>query len=176
MYLDILILAMIRDTPRHGYDIKKRVGGVLGLGVSLNNNILYPALRRFEAEGAVKSKLQQQDGSPARRVFQLTARGDELLRNMLEDFPAERAESDPEFLVRLAFFDLVDREVRLDILATRRQVLQDGLDHVGRMRKLLDPKRDRYPVSLVDFLLDRLDREIVWIDGLKLQVTKERRR
>lgn len=176
MYLDILILAMIRDQPRHGYEIKKRVGGVLGIGVSLNNNILYPALRRFEEEGAVKSKLEPGDGSPSRRVFQLTPRGDELLRTMLEDFPPERAESEPEFLVRLAFFELVDREVRLDILATRRQVVAKELDHVTGIRKLLDPKTDRYPAELIDFLIESLGREVGWLDRLKRKVKAEGRR
>ena len=173
MYLDILILAMIRDEPRHGYDIKKRVGGVLGLGVTLNNNILYPALRRFEKEGAVKSKLETQEASPARRVFRLTAKGRELLRTMLEDFPPERAESDPEFLVRLGFFDLVDKEVRLDILATRSQVLEKELEHLGRLQAQVHPGREPYPTSLVNFLIGRIQREIDWIGGLQEQVTKE---
>ena len=173
MYLELLILAMIRDEPRHGYEIKKRVGGVLGLGVTLNNNILYPALRRFEEEGAVRSKLEPQEGSPARRVFRLTPKGHELLRTMLEDFPAERAASDPEFLVRLAFFDLVDREVRFDILQTRRQVLEKELEHLRLMQGQLHPKREGYPAALVDFLIGGIQREVSWIAGLQKQVTKE---
>lgn len=173
MFLDILILAMIREEPRHGYDIKKRVGGVLGLGVTLNNNILYPALRRFEEDGVVKSKLEPQEGSPARRVFRLTPKGREHLQTLLEDFPAERAESDPEFLVRLAFFDLIDRGARLDILKTRRQVLEKELEHLGRMREQLQPGRQRYPAALVEFLIGGIQREVDWIVGLQQQVTRE---
>jgi DNA-binding PadR family transcriptional regulator len=175
MYLDILVLAMIRDEPRHGYEIKKRVAGVLGIGVTLNNNVLYPSLRRFEDEGAVKSKLESHEGTPARRVYRLTPKGRELLQSMLEDFPAERAGSDPEFLVRLAYFDLLDEEVQSDILATRRQVLATELDHVTSMRKSIDPKRDRYPAALTDFLIEQLEREVQWVDGLKRQVGKERK-
>lgn len=173
MYLDILILAMIRDEPRHGYEIKKRVGGVLGLGVTLNNNILYPALRRFEQEGAVKSRLEHQGGSPARRVFRLTAKGLELLRTMLEDFPAERAESDPEFLVRLGYFDLVDHEVRSDILKTRRQVIEKELEHLRQMRARLRPETEPYPAALVDFLIGRTEGEVDWISRLQGLVAKE---
>lgn len=176
MYLDILILAMIRDEARHGYDIKKRVGGLLGLGVTLNNNILYPALRRFEEEGAVKSKLELQHGSPARRVFRLTPKGRELLRTMLEDFPPERAESDPEFLVRLGFFDLVDADVRRDILETRRQVLEKELEHLGLLLPQLRPERQPYPTALVDFLIGRIQREVEWIKGLQEKVAKEAKR
>lgn len=176
MYLDILILATIRDEPRHGYEIKKRVGRVLGLGVNLNNNILYPSLKRFEQEGAVKSKLEVQKGSPSRRVYRLTAKGNELLRSMLEDFSPERAESEPEFLVRLAFFDLVEHEVQMDILNARHQVVESELTHVTAMRKLLDPKQDRYPAALTDFLIESLDREVRWIEGLRKQVGREKSR
>jgi DNA-binding PadR family transcriptional regulator len=166
MYLDILILAMIQDTPRHGYDIKKRVNTVLGGTVSMNNNVLYPALRRFEADGAVTSTLQPQNGSPDRRVFQLTARGREQLREMLEDFSEKLAEDEPEFLVRLAFFDLLAPDVRRDILATRTRVLQRELDHLATMRRITDPHRHRYGYELIDFLHGGITRELDWLASL----------
>ena len=53
MYSEILILAMLRAGPRHGYEIKKDIERALGRTVSLNNKTLYLALKRFEEIGAV---------------------------------------------------------------------------------------------------------------------------
>jgi DNA-binding PadR family transcriptional regulator len=170
MYLDILILAMIQDAPRHGYDIKKRVSSVLGGTVSMNNNVLYPALRRFEADGAVTSTLQPQNGSPDRHVFQLTARGREQLREMLEDFSEKLAEDAPEFLVRLAFFDLLSSDVQRDILDTRTRVLKKEAEHLGEMRRLTDPRRHRYGYELIDFLHGGITRELEWLASLRRKV------
>ena len=53
MYFDILMLRVLADGPQHGYEIKKSVERILG-GRSINNNVLYPALRRFEEQGAIE--------------------------------------------------------------------------------------------------------------------------
>ena len=53
MYFDILMLRVLAEGPRHGYEIKKSVERILG-GRSINNNVLYPALRRFEEQGAIE--------------------------------------------------------------------------------------------------------------------------
>jgi len=53
VYFDILMLRVLADEPQHGYEIKKRVERILG-GRSINNNVLYPALRRFGEQGAIE--------------------------------------------------------------------------------------------------------------------------
>src|SRR5262245_61102690 len=123
MYLDILVLAHLATRPAHGYEIKKRVDISLG-SPRLNNNVLYPALRRFEEAGAIEGELVPQQGVPPRRVFRLTEAGQDLLRSLLEDFPEDLADSGEEFLTRLAFFHLVATQARLDILAARQRALR----------------------------------------------------
>jgi DNA-binding PadR family transcriptional regulator len=44
MYSEILILAMLRQGPRHGYEIKKDIDRALGGMVVLNNKTLYLAV------------------------------------------------------------------------------------------------------------------------------------
>src|SRR6266702_4523591 len=98
MYSEILILAMLRPGPRHGYDIKKDVERALAGTVSLNNKTLYLALKRFEEIGAVTRQVLPQEGKPNRHLYQLTERGIELLQAYLRDFPASQAASEAEFL------------------------------------------------------------------------------
>jgi len=175
MYVDILLLALLKNKPSHGYEIKKRVQETLGGAVMLNNNILYPALRRFEEMGAVKGDLVPQAGSPPRRVYRLTEDGKELLRGMLEDFPPKLAADDAEFLVRLAFFHVLGKEARLDILATRRGLLKGQADHLGQMLTRARQNVARHPFAprLVEFQLGQKQREIEWIDELAEAVRKE---
>ena len=134
MYLEILILAHLRQTPAHGYEIKRRVQGTVGGGATLNNNVLYPALRRFEAEGAIEAMdgVEEAAGGPARHVFRLTERGEDRLLDLLEDFPPPLAENDAESMVRVAFLHLLDGRARRRILRTRIDALE------GRERHLLD--------------------------------------
>src|SRR5262249_40939552 len=97
MYSEILILAMLRQGKRHGYEIKKSIDQALGGMVILNNKTLYLALKRFEASGVVTREVIQQVGKPNRHLYELTERGVETLHTLLRTFGPEQAGSDPEF-------------------------------------------------------------------------------
>ena len=68
MYSEILILAMLRQGPRHGYEIKKDLDRALGGMVTLNNKTLYLALKHFEEIGAVTRQVIPQEGKPNRHL------------------------------------------------------------------------------------------------------------
>ena len=78
MYSEILILAMLQQGPRHGYEIKKDLDRALGGMVTLNNKTLYLALKHFEEMGAVTRQVIPQEGKPNRHLYQLTERGAKL--------------------------------------------------------------------------------------------------
>src|SRR3989442_14273320 len=97
MYAEIVILAMLRQRPQHGYEIKKSIEQVFGGTVALNNTILYPTLKRFEETGAVVRDVVQQEGKPNRHLYHRTGRGIELLHTLLCDFRPEQAANEAEF-------------------------------------------------------------------------------
>jgi DNA-binding PadR family transcriptional regulator len=166
MYVEILILAHLADRPGHGYEIKKRVERILGGSVALNNNLLYPALRRFEEMGAVRRTVEQQQGKPSRNTYSLTETGAEVLQSLLRDFPPEVARDETEFLTRVAFFDLLDLPTRLEILAARRTALHGHLAHLQRMVILAGDAPSPYGPAVISFLEDQMHRELDWIATL----------
>jgi DNA-binding PadR family transcriptional regulator len=171
MYVDILILTQLSQGPNHAYEIKKSVGKILGY--SLNNNLLYPALRRFEEMGAVSREVQRQQGRPDRHVYQLTDRGMEVLQELLREFPPEMAASDDEFQVRVAFFGLIDPPARLEILETRRSVLESRLAHVaGLTTRYYEKIAGEYPYALrlVQFQERQTRSELEWIAELEREI------
>src|SRR5260370_25106162 len=105
MYSEILILAMLRQQPQHGYELKKGIERILCGTVSLNNTVLYPSLKHFEEMGAVERQVVQQEGKPNGHIYQLTERGTEVLQAYLFDFPPEHAPDETEFLTRFPVFD-----------------------------------------------------------------------
>ena len=77
-YIEILLLRHLTRRPAHGYELRKRVERTTG--VRLNNNSLYPALRRFEEAGAVTRSEEPQDGRPPRLVYALTPLGKQFMQ------------------------------------------------------------------------------------------------
>jgi DNA-binding PadR family transcriptional regulator len=142
MYSEILILAMLRQSPRHGYEIKKEIDRALGGMIALNNKTLYLALKRFEEMGAVTRQVIVQEGKPNRHLYALTERGGELLQAYLRDFGPEQAGDDAEFFTRVSFFDLLEAPEREAILQTRLAYLQKVLEYINSLQQMADEGAD----------------------------------
>jgi PadR family transcriptional regulator, regulatory protein PadR len=76
---EMLILALVEDHPRHGYEIAKlieeRSDGVLQFHVAS----LYPLLYRMEKRGLIKGTWIEKAGQRRRRFYKLTASGKKVL-------------------------------------------------------------------------------------------------
>ncbi len=136
IYAEIVILAMLRQRPQHGYEIKKGIDQVFGGTVALNNTILYPTLKRFEEMGTVVRQVVQQEGKPNRHIYHLTERGIELLHTSLCDFPASQAANEAEFFTRVAFLEYLEPQEREAILKKRLAYLQGCLDYLHTMQQM----------------------------------------
>ncbi|MGH3663441.1 MAG: PadR family transcriptional regulator [Micromonosporaceae bacterium] len=135
MYQDIVVLAVLAEKPAHGYEIKRRLAETFGGWAELNNNTLYPALRRFSESGAVTKVEEPQAGRPTRHTYTLTKPGHRLLRDLLVDFGADLAVRKEEFLTRVALFALLQPAERHMVLEARARALQELVTHLESLHE-----------------------------------------
>ena len=78
---ELLVLSLLEDQPRHGYDISKliqiRSGGFLRFHVTS----LYPLLYRLEDRGWIESRWVEKAEQRRRRYYSLTSEGRKVLRS-----------------------------------------------------------------------------------------------
>ncbi len=71
---EVLILAVLRAGPKHGYqialDVERETAGVY----EFQHGTLYPILHRLEREGRIRGRWKA-DGGRRRKVYELTAAG-----------------------------------------------------------------------------------------------------
>ena len=86
---ELLILSLVEDQPRHGYDIgnliERRSKGTLRFNVAS----LYPLLYRLERRGWIQGRWVERAGQRRRRYYRLTAEGKKVLaaqRNSWREF------------------------------------------------------------------------------------------
>ncbi len=166
MYVEILILSNLLDRDSYGYEIKKNVERVMGGAFAINNNVLYPALRKYEQMGAVEKEIERQEGKPDRHVYRATALGREIFGEMLREFTPETAKSDAEFLTRVAFLHMLEPEERLRILGTRKEVLEGILGHLAEVEPGAEESGHPYAARVLGFWRGQREREIEWIEEL----------
>ena len=73
------LLVLLRERPRHGYDLLEHIPALVGDGAEVDLGNLYRLLRGLEAEGLVSSRWVVDAPGPARRMYTLTAAGSRLL-------------------------------------------------------------------------------------------------
>ena len=86
---ELLVLSLVEDQPRHGYDIgqliEARSGGLLRFNVAS----LYPLLYRLEKRGWIQGRWVEKVNQRRRRYYRLTAEGKKVLaaqRNSWREF------------------------------------------------------------------------------------------
>ena len=169
MTIEIYALSVLRRGPVHGYELKRRVRRPSI--ATVNNNSLYPALRRLEQAGAVTKTVEPQEGRPARNVYAITPEGRALLRDLVSTLPPELAGDDEEFLLRVSFFDELAAPARRAVLQARQDVVDAALVQVRALLAEPDPAptwRQRAQTQLVE----RLEQELVWIDALRAEAER----
>lgn len=164
MHTDILILSRLANRPGHGYEIKKHVERFVGPR-TINNNVLYPALRRFEADGVIERVSHESAaGRPPRTVYRLTDTGFDLLAAMLRDTDPETLRDDTEFQIRLGFFGQMQPDERAAILAVRRALVAGGIQLQQSLRD--EASKHQWGREIIDFNLGQMRAEMSWLDRL----------
>jgi transcriptional regulator len=76
---ELLILSLVEDQPRHGYDI----GGLIATrskgALRFNVASLYPLLYRLEKRGWIQGRWTEKAGQRRRRLYRLTPEGRKVL-------------------------------------------------------------------------------------------------
>ncbi|GAA1981719.1 PadR family transcriptional regulator [Nocardiopsis rhodophaea] len=173
--LELAVLGHLAEAPMHGYELRKRLNCELGAFRAFSYGSLYPCLKEMQRSGLVTSA--RDDSTPARGrrsriVYRLTSSGrDHLLRLLAECEPA--TDDDECFGVHFTLFARTRAEVRLRILAGRRNRLQERLDCLRQRMEQTAQEADPYVLELNRYRAEALEREVGWLDDL---VRQERHR
>jgi PadR family transcriptional regulator PadR len=75
----LLVLALVDETPRHGYDIGKLIEQRSNGAIAFQMASLYPLLYRLEHRGWISGKWQEKTGERRRRFYRITPEGRKIL-------------------------------------------------------------------------------------------------
>ncbi|MHC4121337.1 MAG: PadR family transcriptional regulator [Planctomycetota bacterium] len=78
--LELCILNDIRNRKMYGYEIVRRLRQIDGLIIS--EGAIYPILSRLKRQGFVETSIRESAEGPARKYYELTERGREMVSRM----------------------------------------------------------------------------------------------
>jgi len=165
--LELAVLGLLHESPLHGYELSKRLKGVLGPLRAISYGSLYPCLSGLQATGLITTDDSASVSGAGRRkkhVYKLTAEGKERLQEQLSEGGPATWEDDA-FGVRFAFFSQTDADVRLRILEGRRSRLEERRAS-ARTTMSTREKLDHYTLELQRHGLESVEREVRWLNEL----------
>jgi len=87
----LIILGILKEGPKHGYEIKKLIKKELGVFTSLENKSIYYPLKIMEKRGLIERCADNKEKGALRYVYAITARGNkEFLRLAMEAFTSQK--------------------------------------------------------------------------------------
>jgi DNA-binding PadR family transcriptional regulator len=174
--LEFAVLGLLHESPRHGYELRKRLNAALGAFRALSYGTLYPCLRGLLDQGLISEASGTQHAAAtagskrARIVYELTADGKEQFQELLKE-AGPTAWEDDTFDVHFAFFARTEAEVRLRILEGRRSRLEERLANIRAVSAKNRERLDSYTAALQRHGEDAAEREVRWLNEL---ITAER--
>jgi PadR family transcriptional regulator PadR len=83
---ELVILALLEDTPRHGYELAARIEQDSEGALSYNFASLYATLYKLEGRGWIQGRWVERAGQRRRRYYRLTAAGATVLGRQRDEW------------------------------------------------------------------------------------------
>lgn len=145
--LGYVLMGLLRQQPQSGYDLRKLFATTPLMSYSDSPGAIYPALKKLEEQGHIRSEVKEGNGLRVKRIFRLTSSGTAELRRWLAK-PVTRQDivrNIDQLLVRFSFMDhAVGPEGSIRIL---REMERELAVYAPGLRSYLEKESSKMPLS-----------------------------
>ena len=160
--LKYLLLGLLHQQPRHGYDLRRVFEELLGGTWPLNIAQVYTALSALERDGLVVCDVVRQDAVPDRKVYSLSEVGEKELRRWLEEPGRPVVQLRDEMVHKVLVAALVGDDSVTQLIVEQRELTMRSLAELVQARD-----DDDIPVPtelLLDAAILRLEGDLKWLE------------
>ena len=156
---ELLFLGLLKDGPKHGYEIKRLIEEELFPFVGLKIKSIYYPLKKMENLGLIKKDVGREGKWPEKYVYSLTPKGDKIFDHLITEsfLSIER----PYFNIDLSLYFLPYVEKKIAKRQLRGRIL--FLRHIRRdlqgLQKTMKTSQKHINIIL-DHDLDLVEAEI----------------
>ncbi len=163
---ELILLGLLRESPRHGYEIKKQIKEIFFLLAGIDLKSVYYPLRILEKKGLLLKRTAKEGKRPRRFIYELTPKGEarfrELLNRSFLDFKR------PQFSLDLSlyFLNYLNPEIAKRRLRARMHVLAGLSSSIGRTLSSLKKKRSFALAHILEHNLEMVETESKFLSRL----------
>jgi DNA-binding PadR family transcriptional regulator len=162
-----MVLGLLAERERHGYDLLREMEDRGFLRWCPASKVaVYKVLARLEERGYLTSWMEREGNMPEKRVYALTAEGEERLRDAVHAACSEEEPLRMDYAVGAAFLERLSPEEAVDALESRRSFLEKSARRLASQRPLLDGVASPLELLILEHEIDLYRRELKWVSRL----------
>lgn len=165
MSLKYILLGLLTQHPRYGYELKHEAEQLMGKGAELNPGQLYPLLRKLAEQQLLAGERVEQEDRPDKRVFTLTEAGARELAVWFDE-PIPLSVGRSALFLRFVVLSLVRPEARADFLREQRHRLLESIGQLVVDRAKHQGSEDLSTRALRELTLLHTEADLKWIEWL----------
>lgn len=164
MERELLLLGLLRQQDRHGYELYDFIERTMQSCVDLKKSTAYYLLDKMAKRGLITEMTETPTASgnrPPRRVYQITPAGEAHFQDLLRQNLANYKPATYSSVIGLYFLDQIDPMEARPLLAQRQAELRAQLERVTAV--------PQHPGSL-QFVIEQqkvhLEAELIWLENI----------
>lgn len=165
--IEIMVLGLLAERERHGYDLLREMEdrGFLRW-FPASKVAVYKVLVRLEEKGYLTSWMEREGNMPEKRVYALTAEGEEKLYDAVHAACSEEEPLRMDYAVGVAFLERLSVDEAVDALEIRRSFLEKSARRLSSHRGLLEGVASPLELLILEHEIDLYRRESRWVARL----------
>ena len=167
------LLALLRESPDYGYQLKRRFDERVGALWDLNIGQVYQTLRALKRLGLVSETVTEGHNRPARRLFALTPEGIAVLERWLHKAPVRPQPLRDETLIQLLVLEPARRADAVARICEQEHLYKLHLSRLRAQKRRLggEPNRALLVRQLsIEGALLHTEAHLKWLEYCRLRV------
>ena len=151
---ELIILGLLKDKPRHGYEIKKQIKEVISTFAVLDVESIYYSLNLLEKKGFVKKAVSSAGPRPEKFIYSLTPKGEMRFNQLLTKSLLTAQRPNFSLDVALYFLPYLPAETAMHRLKGRLKLLSKIEEGLKNLSEELQAKSSYHLKSIVEHNLE----------------------
>lgn len=166
MTRDLILLGLLNEGPKHGYEIKKTIKEVVGAFTNINLTSIYYPLRILEKSGLVIKRIDKSGNRPQKHVYTITDKGRQKFLELLNKnfMTVDRPPIDLD--ISLYFLPYVEPALATKRLKNRVIELRKIKRWLAANIKLLEHRKNLHMLLINKHSLELIKAEINFTNNL----------
>jgi PadR family transcriptional regulator AphA len=164
MSLKFALLGLLSESPKYGYELKRKFEGALGNIWSISYGQLYPTLRGLSELGWVTKKTEPGKKAAEKNIYSITERGRKKLDEWLLKPVRSSYRVKDEFTLRFLFFHKLPPAHVLDYLGAHRKRTAEQKASFRDALESLSGEMDFFLQGIIRKGIAHLDAEDAWLE------------